>query len=149
MQSITTLHLSSNQLVGIMPALAFPSNALPHLASLSLERICFNTDDGPGCAESFILLHRSHLTHLTLAECPLYGHDRTWARPWAMILEGFAVQMTALRSVTVRELEYADEDEGWGIMTHDAGAVEMDDAADKEALRKLVAVVEARNLGND
>ncbi|KAJ7207504.1 hypothetical protein GGX14DRAFT_455607 [Mycena pura] len=142
-QSVTTLHLGSNMRIGIVPTLEFPTTALPHLTSLSLARIFFNTQDEPGCAESFILLHRGHLARLTLEDCPLYGRNRVWARPWAVVLAGLRSQMLALRSIAVTGLQYAYEDAGRGFRTSDAEVVGVDGTPDESALRALLAEVQA------
>ncbi|KAJ7203261.1 hypothetical protein GGX14DRAFT_461800 [Mycena pura] len=140
-QSVTTLHLESNVPIMIVE---FPTTALPHLTSLSLARLFFNTQDEPGCPESFILLHRGHLARLTLEDCPLYGRNRVWARPWAVVLAGLKSQMLALRSIAVTGLQYAyeDSDPGRGCRTSDAEVVGVDGTTDKNELRALLTEVQ-------
>ncbi|KAJ7466871.1 hypothetical protein FB451DRAFT_1259336 [Mycena latifolia] len=151
-QSVSSLRLASNGLIGITPNLTFPTTPLPNLTSLSLTNVCFHSEDFPGCPESFILLHSAHLTHLTLKDCPLNGYDQVWARSWAAVLANLEVKMQALRSFSIggdKALEYTYEDMGWGFITLDAEELGIDGRMDQPALQALVATVEARNLGKE
>ncbi|KAJ7673589.1 hypothetical protein B0H17DRAFT_1208287 [Mycena rosella] len=132
-QSVASLSLRSSAIIGITPALTLPTTPLPNLTSLFLEGICFSSEDCPGCPESFVLMHAAHLAHLTLIDCPLYGHER----------------LSALLSVSIHGdtcLFYTYEDMGWGLITLDADEFSLDGSIDRLALEELVATLEARNL---
>jgi len=145
-QSVTTLCLRSNELVGATPAFYFPMTPLPQLTTLHIQKVCFRSNDGAGSAESFILQHPA-LRTLLMEDCPMYGFERQFPRPWATVLASLDMGMEQLVDVKIDGLDYCYEDTnmGWGMFTLDGAEFGIDGAADQRALEQFQSKIEARS----
>ncbi|KAJ7635128.1 hypothetical protein FB45DRAFT_1057050 [Roridomyces roridus] len=141
-QSVTTLHLRSDNLIGVKPALAFPSEPFVNLTSLHLKHICW--DDG---VEGFLLAHPA-LRCLALEDCCMYGYEKQYPRPWGAVIASLdeGLQQLVELDITGKTMLYCYEDEGWGFITMGAAAMGIYEGEDLQALEKWRGNVEARKL---
>ncbi|KAJ7678078.1 hypothetical protein DFH06DRAFT_565788 [Mycena polygramma] len=77
----------------------FKGTFLPHLASLSLHQLVFDSPDPDTDAVQFILRHKARLTRLELYWCSIHSRslDAVFPRPWYAVFELFEANLHDLR----------------------------------------------------